>query len=139
MITDLPIELITEILFTCDYRSILRMNCTCKLINNIDLKSLLINKSKRVVAENNKHYIPLSVFLGKHISTAEDMIISWLKYLFNNDIELGYNDIILPDIKGKPICIGFTGCKGLSVTSRGIIINPTYKIFTKFLKFDFWG
>lgn len=70
--------------------------------------------------------------MGKGISTAEDTTISWLKYLFDNDIELGYNDI-----EGKPIDIGFTACKGLSVTSRGIIINPTYKIFTKFLKFDF--
>lgn len=134
---DLPIDIITEILFTCDYRSILRINCTCKLINNIDLKSLLINKSKRVNNQNDKHYIPLSVFLDKKIQTSDDMTISWLKYLFDHNIELGYNDIILPDIEGKPICIGFTGCKGLSVTSRGIIINPTYKIFTKFLKFDF--
>jgi len=46
MIIDLPIDLINEILLMCDYRSILRMNCICKLINNIDLKSLLINKSK---------------------------------------------------------------------------------------------
>jgi len=134
-IIDLPIDVVTEILFTGDYRSILLMNCTCKLINNIDLEVLLINKSKRIVAKD--HYIPTSVFLGKGIFSSEDMTICWLKYLFNNDIELGYNDIILPDIEGKPIVIGFTARKGLSVTSRSIIINPTYEIFIKFLKFDF--
>ena len=64
------------------------------------------------------------------------MIISCLNYLFSNNIEFSYNDRILPDRKesGCVGAIGFSGCKG-NTTLRGRVINPTYKIFQKFLTF----
>jgi hypothetical protein len=132
MITNLPIDIIEEVLFACDYRSILRMSCMCKMLNNINLESLLINKSKKVSNNENKtHYIPIVVFLNKHISTPEDMVICWLKYLFNENINFGYQDIILPEMLSNSIAIGFTGCKGWQS------VNPTYNIFMKILTFNF--
>jgi hypothetical protein len=138
MLTDLPIELIIEILFICDYRSILRMNCICKLINNIDLESLLINKSKRVI--NQVHYIPQPIiFHNGDVTVYDDLIISFLKYLFDNDVNLAYNDKILPN-KCEPYadgCISFSGINKIIKTSSGITVKPTYNIFEKFLKFHF--
>lgn len=137
-IVDLPIELIIEILFICDYRSILRMNCTCKLINNIDLEVLLIDKSKRVI--NNVHYIPQPIiFHNGNVTIYDDLIISCLKYLFDNDVNLAYDDKILPN-KGEPYangCIAFSGINKVIKTSSGITVKPTYNIFKKLLKFDF--
>jgi len=137
-IIDLPIDVITEILFICDYRSILRMNCTCRLINNIDLESLLINKSKLVI--NQIYYIPQPIiFHNGDVTVYDDLIISCLNYLFDNDVNLAYDDKILPN-KGEPYadgCISFNGINKITKTSSGIIVNPTYNIFWKFLNFDF--
>ena len=137
---DLPTDIINDILVICDYKSILRLNCTCKLINNIDLKTLLINKSKKFGIKNTEHFIPRSIIYSeKSKLTYDDTIISCLNYLFSNNIELGYNDRILPDNRKESGCmgaIGFSGCKG-KITFRGIIIKPTYKIFEKFLSFRY--
>jgi hypothetical protein len=116
----------------------LRLNCACKLVNNIDLETLLINKSKKVGIKNTEHFIPRSIIL-RNLSTYDDTIISCLNYLFSNNIELGYNDRILPDNRKESGCvgaIGFSGCKG-KITFRGIVIKPTYKIFEKFLSFRY--
>ncbi len=147
-LTDLPIDLINEIIFICDYKSILYLNCTCKLINNIDLENVLINKSKRIqnVMGNTDHLIPRSIVYNKENSlTSGHMIIAYLKHLFDNNINLAYDDKISPDNRpdsnGNIGCfghIGFTGCKGITTTKYGDIVNPTYKIFEKFLKIHFY-
>jgi hypothetical protein len=137
---DLPIDLINHILFICDYKSILYLHCTCKLINNIDLEIVLIDKSKIIknIIGNTNHLVPLSTIFDSP-RTYDDTIISCLKYLLNNNIDFAYGDKILPDNRngGCIGAIGFTGCKGI-ITLRGIVITPTYKIFQKFLKFQFY-
>jgi len=138
MIIDLPIDVISEILFICDYTSILRMNCTCKLINDIDLEVILVNKSKRII--NKVHYIPQPIiFHNGDVTVYDDLIISCLKYLFDNDVNLAYNDKFLPN-KGEPYsdgCFLLSGINKITKTSSGIIVKPTYDIFCKFLNFDF--
>lgn len=134
----IPIDLINEILFVCDYKSILYMNCTCKLINNIDLEIILINKSKKGFIKNTDHFIPRSIIYNeKSLRTYDDMIISCLNYLFSNNIKFAYGDRILPDNRKETGCvgaIGFSACKGI-ITFKGNVINPTHKIFQKFLTF----
>jgi hypothetical protein len=141
--TDLHTDVLVHILIICDYKSILFMNCTCKLLNNIDLETILITKSKRVIRDNIDHLIPRSIIFDKENSRSYDnMIIACLKYFLNNNIDLAYDDKILPDkradSRGNIGCfgpIGFSGCMGIIITKHGIVITPTYKIFEKFLKF----
>ena len=146
--TDLPTDVITHILLICDYKSILRMNCICKLINNIDLETVLITKSKRVkdIVGNIDHFIPRSIIYNKENSLSQDnMIIAYIKYIFDNNIDFAYDDKILfdnrPDSRGNIGCfgpIGFTGAMGIITTKYGTVITPTYKIFQKLLKFQFY-
>ena len=139
MDTDLPTDLILEILFVCDYRSILYLNSTCKPLNNINLETILINKSKRIkdIVGNIDHLIPLSIVYNKENLL---LIIAYLKYLFDNNINFAYDDRILPDNRNSGCvgAIGFTGYKGIIATKHGIVIAPTYKIFQKFLQFKFY-
>ena len=137
--TDLPNDIIIDILCMCDYRSMLRSNCVSKLINNIGLEIILIRKSKQIqnIMGNTDHLVPISIIFSS-VHTYDDTIISCLKYLFSNNIDLAYGDRVLPDRRGAGCAgaIGFTGYKGKTTTSSGVIVNPTYKIFDKFLKFE---
>lgn len=141
---NLPFDLLNEIILICDYKSVLYLNCTCKLLNAIDLEITLTNKSKRIQCRigNEDHIIPRSIILNrKNLLTYDDMIIACLKHFINND--LAYNDKFSidkrPDSNGNIGCfgaIGFTGCKGIMTTKYGDIVTPTYKIFEKILKFE---
>lgn len=67
------------------------------------------------------------------------MIIACLKYSLDNYFDLG--DRILPDTRRTDGCVGSNGfptVKGITTTSYGMVVNPTYKIFEKFLKFEIW-
>lgn len=124
-IINFPLDIINEITFVCDYKSILYLNCTCK---KFTLESILI-KSKRLKNSigNSIHRIP-SKCLGK-IQTHDDMIISIMIYIFDNHIDFAYGDQIKLVQQANEGCIGFTGCKGY------MTITPTYKMFEKILKF----
>jgi len=140
--SDLPIDVINYMMLTCDYKSILFMYCTCKLVNNIDLETILITKSRLIknIIGNTDHFIPRSIIYSeKSKLTYDDMIISCLNYLLNNNIDIAYGDRIVPDNKketGYVGSMGFPGRKDI-ITFRGIVINPTYKIFQKFLTFKY--
>ncbi len=123
--TNLPLDIINEIIFCCDYKSILYLNCTCK---KFTLESILI-KSKRLKNSvgNSTHAIPIKC-LWK-IQTHDDMIMSIMKYIFDNNIVFAYGDQITFLKKGNEGCIGFIGCQGY------MTITPTYKIFEKILIF----
>ena len=64
--TELPTDLIIDILVMCDYKSILYSNSTCKLINNINLETILISKSQKLkdVYKNKDHLIPISIIFN---------------------------------------------------------------------------
>lgn len=137
--TDLPTDIVIDILCMCDYKSILRLSYVSKFINNIGLESILIRKSKQIqnIMGNTDHLVPISIILSS-VHTDDDTIISCLKYLLSNNIDLACGDRVLTDRRGAGCAgaIGFTGYKGKTTTSRGVIVNPTYKIFDKFLKFE---
>lgn len=87
------------------------MNCTCKRINNIDLETILITKSRLIknVIGNVDHLIPLSiVYNKKNLLTSDNMIVAYLKYLFINNFNLAYDDKIFPDNKNS----GYVGALG---------------------------
>lgn len=70
--TDLPTDIIIDILCICDYKSILRLNCTCKLINNIKVEIILISKSIKIkdIKNNTDHLIPrLIIFNEKSLKS----------------------------------------------------------------------
>ena len=118
----------------------MRLSYVSKLINNINLETILINKSKQIknIMGNTDHFIPISIIFSS-VHTYDDTIISCLKYLFNNNVDLAYGDRVLPDRRGANEftgAVGFTGYKGITTTKYGNVINPTYHIFDKLLKFE---
>lgn len=139
---DLHVDIINYILVICDYKSILHLNCTCKLINNIDLEDILINKSKRlkISNENKTYYVPRTIAFNRlSLLSYDDMIISIIKYLLDNYIEFAYDDIILTDNYNRSLIIGFSGTKDIITTSNGTTIIQTYYIFCKLLNLDYFS
>ena len=108
------------------------------------LENILLTKSRLI--KNVNHLIPRSIVYNKENSlTSDHMIIAYLKYLLSNNINFAYDDKIsldnLPDSNGNVGYmghIGFAGCGGIITTKHGIVITPTYKIFQKFLKIQFY-
>lgn len=137
---DFDLLLCYEIIINFDYITIFKFNCVSKKYNTEWLNKIIVNKLKST-DPNKEHIIPdYTINKYKNFYITDNIIMKTMKYLFENNIQLGYNDKIIfnyipPEIKANMGVRGNTGQPGISeglyyfskIIKDNHIINPIVK------------